>query len=129
MADFKQAIEWMKEGRKVRINSWAKGIYLKQELDTSSFKLGEIINENGERNYFMIGWYDSTKWEIYEEEDDWKLTDFNNYNGHSDFEEYTIDTVKILKEKILEDIYAAFGWLEDETLQEFDKILDKRFGF
>ena len=71
MADFKQAVEWMKEGKKVRISSWpAKNLFVSL-IDVSPV----FIFSDGENKVtdLAIGLDDiqATDWEIYCPEHQW----------------------------------------------------------
>ena len=166
MADFKQAVEWIKEGKKVRRPIWDKDNYIELVGTTryiqDKYRVVEV-------NLNMI---EATDWEIYEEEDDWSLElepynfeEINKYvnglNTPAKFEAtgYRYDSIKKLKEKILQDkgidfekisphqyVKALLGLEVDKEIKysaEFNalfkvfvkyieedrKILDKRFGF
>lgn len=116
MANFEQAVKWMKEGKIVK----RKG------------SVFELRKEGG--NYTTIGQIDldhllETDWEIYEEKDDWNLAD-NVGTGLTG--SYTVKQFKTFIQKIEEDIdkivISKFntGW-EDWRIKVKDTI-KKRAG-
>lgn len=62
MSNFKQAIQWMKEGKKVRRKSWP-GKYC-----NLAHEYGEILRETGKGYVLNFNEVDAIDWEIYEEE-------------------------------------------------------------
>jgi len=65
MADFNQAIEWLKEGKKVKRKCWGDNSYIVENLSSisASFKF-----ENGEDLWLSREMFESTDWEIFEED-------------------------------------------------------------
>ena len=70
MADFLKAVEWMKEGKKVRRKCWASKSnywYLEQlgkmHADIWGHHLGEKMNK--EVDYFTTDLFQAQDWEIY----------------------------------------------------------------
>lgn len=131
MADFKQAIEWMKEGKKVKRDK-NDIVYCKREDDEF------IENQNYRLVTFNIVDFEATDWEIYDKKDDWNLyssclNDVDDSSNH--FWQINHDDVVILKEKILGDLEnnVSVNALERNnkliTLGNISEILDKRFGF
>ena len=70
MADFKQAIKWMKEGRKVKSERYFEGDYFYIKNDIIMFS-SEGIDED-EKQGFELDDFEATDWEIYCEEHDWE---------------------------------------------------------
>jgi len=62
MADFKQALEWLKEGKKVKSNTFENGAYIENE--NGNF----YICIPGEERIFLFGsGYLNQEWEIFGE--------------------------------------------------------------
>ena len=62
MADFKQAIEWLKEGKKVRRKDWFKNSYY--FLDKGGVVC--LMTLDGIRNiHFILEEFDAKDWELY----------------------------------------------------------------
>jgi hypothetical protein len=127
MADFMQAVKWMKEGKKVRRSFWDKNVFLQP-----NGRNGEITNNDGKTGQFSYCYFEATDWEIYEEEDGWKLqyttvSDILIYSKLGNlFDSHTyLDSreLKRLKETILEDCNDGGYYFK------IKEILDKRFGF
>lgn len=129
MADFKQAVEWMKEGKKVRrpyFNNAKHELYLTREKGTGAVK---VHNEAYQlRDYD----YDATDWEIYEE-DNWNTFEHGWEYVPSLYEDrpkkYTL--IK-LKEKIIDDFSKVEQVRGINTIynkKDVDEIINKRFGF
>lgn len=73
MADFLQAIKWMKDNKKVRLPSWKKGYYasivdyswneyLPRDILLSGFPEGSTYDDR-----LHLREYDATDWEIYDD--------------------------------------------------------------
>ncbi len=67
MADFKQAIEWLKEGKKIRRKNELWYIQCNNQLVLFSVETNGLIAHQG----MFIGDLEATDWEIYCEEHDW----------------------------------------------------------
>ena len=76
MADFKQAIEWMKEGKKVKRPHWVYPILIKQDfihiLDLETNKTQHYQN--------CVDDFEATDWEIYCKEHEFKWDEFRAIN-------------------------------------------------
>ena len=74
MSDFQQAIEWMKEGKKVRRVKWKFGYEL--HLYDDGYRISEKVLPNMKDKEFFevkcgsfkIEDFEATDWEVYEEE-------------------------------------------------------------
>ena len=64
MADFMQAVKWMKEGKKVRRESMPAEWFYFIEGDTVQNEFGNLKN----RTYFCVEDFEATDWEIYRDE-------------------------------------------------------------
>ena len=64
MADFKQAIKWMKEGKKIRRPNY-------YEDDYSYLHNGNVMMDNKENLAITLEQFEATDWEIYCEEHEW----------------------------------------------------------
>ena len=134
MADFKKAIEWMKEGKKVTRPEFEGYIFLNGPLIHGSNKGGPTVSH--------IENYEATDWKIYKDVDDWNLSFYLNIE---DFSKDAVDKIKTLKEKILEDldklmfdsnITKSSEIVEmnrhesrlDEAILSCKEILNRRFG-
>ena len=62
MADFMQAIQWMKEGKKVRRKVWTKRFFIYVEGY-------DIYNEEGKltKRFQYFGHFKATDWEVLED--------------------------------------------------------------
>ena len=118
MADFTQAIQWLKKGKKVRRSYWCDDDYIFSTNEYSTVK-----DKNNNKTDFNLAWFEAPDWELYEEKDDWN---WEYSTAHS--LQNAID-VKTLKEKIIEDLiskgYTTNGIFDEDISQ----ILDNRFGF
>lgn len=141
MADFKQAVEWMKEGKKVTRPTWAIDEYIYEP------KITLLDNEDKPCDWLRIIHFEATDWEIYQEEDNWSLPKSKIYynvkydDGDREWEEeqktevYFVKDIETLKEKIIDDFRSnCFVYDNDGATQAIDEdklyeILDKRFGF
>lgn len=144
MSDFKQAIKWLKEGKKVRRKD--------REIILFIYKVDKYVDciryatYNGEINdiNLNISDFEATDWEIYEEKDNWSLpvcdVYYNVYvnDGDREWKEresisgYSLEDIKTLKQKILEDGDKVFS----EVFKEYPALRDQfrakiivRFGF
>lgn len=122
MADFKQALKWMKEGKKVRRPHWGSK-YLSKSTE---YRINyDMFGKFQELEIFD---FEATDWEIYEVKDNWNAMD--NLQDLGD--------LKTLKEKILKDInkssekiiddYEEDGGREYILEEEVKEIIKKRFG-
>jgi len=120
MSDFQQAIEWMKDGKKVTRLFWKKGVYLELFSDTIRFYgIDGFISDNS----LGLDSIEATDWEIYDV-DNWKLIHNINYKLiGGDY--YNFKGISILKEKILADCDKE---LSISSRQKINTILNKRFG-
>ena len=69
MSDFKQAIEWMKEGKRVRRKAWTKNLHV---YYTRMFF--EFSNGDPDSTFGMMVNFEATDWEIYCKEHEWIQT-------------------------------------------------------
>lgn len=135
MADFKQAIEWMKKGKEVtrpnKVYTYRlhMGFY-KKSLGNDCIYCA-IGQDKNVVNQLSASDFEATDWEIYGE-DNWKLTDLNNWHNAGGYHEMAI---KILIEKIKKDIdYYAQKEIRDKALccayrfNDIKEIIDKRVG-
>lgn len=124
MADFAQAIEWMKEGKKV-MRPYFKEFYFAMDKDKGILPQG--------MNYELKVYdYQAEDWEIYGEEDNWNMKDNlrDEYNPNKQLTD--INGLITLKEKILDDIRSkdfVDGGFSLEDIEDIEEILDRRFGF
>ncbi len=69
MSDFKQAIKWMKEGKKVKRKLWQNSyIFLNKSKGEGDYKIeGDMLT-----TLELLGYYsfEATDWEIYEKEEE-----------------------------------------------------------
>ena len=87
MSDFKQAVQWLKEGKKVRRENWSvKNLYCKYSESVwsgNNFKEGIFFFKDNSKNTikeeFTFKDFEATDWEIYEEKD------FNERNMGEEF--------------------------------------------
>lgn len=114
MANFEQAIKWMKEGKKVCRSSWCT---------TSQLSLIEgHIGYNDDINFNMsnIDNFEATDWKIYNEDKDWNLA--KEVFNRKEHRVYIVD-VRKCKDLILDDIANWDGG--DHLTMNFVKA---RFG-
>jgi len=117
MADFNQAIEWLKEGKKVTRHCDVYCKLVDNDIKYFNYSNESVINQN--MDIFSL---EATDWMIYDEEDNWNITfnmKSNKYVGYY----VDSDLLETLKEKILEDLE------NNEGVIDMREILDKRFGF
>ncbi len=69
MADFKQAIEWLKEGKKVRRKVWVKDLHIIYDDNEP-----EVINGVELASLGHMDNYEAIDWEIYCEGHDWEIS-------------------------------------------------------
>lgn len=133
MADFMQAVKWMKEGKKVirkgmKINNELVILTAKKFSDRISIS---YIDENGtgtEWAYtFKIDDYEATDWEIYEEDIRTLADKVFDRNGQRVYKERD---VKTFIQKVKDDISV---WTKkhghESVIREYViKTLDKRAG-
>lgn len=136
MTDFKQALEWMKEGKTVVYQDGTKyGMRIKYDP-----KLGIFQKYVDNELYYIeltLNHFDSISWELYEEEDDWNAFDEMESSFHSDDSWLYEQDLRNLKDLLVKDIINTAditinisGISELKiTLGEVTKIFDKRFGF
>jgi len=125
MANFMQAIKWMKEGKKVRREPQWHDVYYALKDDN------EIIKQNFHDDILLdLRDIEATDWEIYEEE--WNLAD-EKYIESNDRKFKTIEDIKTFIQKVKEDIdkenllrWKKPGGLLDD--KKFNEIIDKRAG-
>ena len=132
MIDFMQAVKWMKEGKKVRGVSWTKSRYWYLDGEKIVWDDGDVIS--GYLHQI------DTDWEIYEEKDEWKLSD--EIKKWVDKQKYFTEDMQdelfeILKEnnqKVKEDIKKSLVAEYQNMVAkspDYDKIIeiiDKRAG-
>jgi hypothetical protein len=61
MADFKQALDWLNEGKRVRRKNWGKPCYIKKGLEST------LQDQYGERLEVDLKIVLTIDWELYEE--------------------------------------------------------------
>jgi len=126
MADFKQAIKWLREGKKVRRGGWYK------ELVAVNADCIRLTFEDRKSN-LGLGCADceATDWEIYEEEKKESLSDkiMNSFG----YPEGTIKTQDV-KEKIqnaqrrLKEDLLINGTYHRVINEKVDKVFQEEFG-
>ena len=122
MANFEQAVEWMKEGKKVRLRSWGENVYIYND--------GGMIKHSTERIRetfsFFLTYFIATDWEIYKEEDNWNLADceapWKNVKGIDD-----IKTFIQKSRKHMDEFLIGYG-LSKSSRKRCLGYLDKRAG-
>lgn len=147
MGTFQDAVQWMKEGKKVRrpLYNTSKRYFAKSGIFI------QLFEANGKSVECIFAQrledFEATDWEIYEEEshiDNPNHPDWNWYDDAKDMgKEYDLDTLYeplqiALKEQVLKDIESRkfYGGCKhcgsDEITKAFHRamkeILDKRFG-
>ncbi len=65
MADFMQAVKWMKEGMKVRRDRWDERLHIDYEDSSDPFK---FVNGVEGATLLLMGNFEGTDWEIYRDE-------------------------------------------------------------
>ena len=143
MSDFKQAIKWLNEGKKVRRSSWKNldcFIYAEKYLEPI------LLAPSGREEWFGICDFEATDWEIYEEKKDESLSDkiYKSALGAvrcpdsistEDVKEKIQNAQKRLKDLIVSFVYGDnpphFSVNEDnieEYKEEQNKIFKEEFG-
>lgn len=132
MSDFKQAVEWMKEGKKVRRPSFKGGAYhyLSKGIQPKVMlcSVDEEIEDEPVTQCLMF--IEATDWEIYEPEDNWNIKNALNIGtpGENILKE-DIEQIVKLKEKILEDLDKEGLCVTYACMEIIKNIIGKRFGF
>lgn len=122
MADFKQAAQWMNEGKKVKRKN-VDNFYLELSLNRIRYRFvngNELLPDQ----YMRPTELDALDWEIFPKEEDWSWFSHAPSSGGIMNGDLIKEDLVTLKEKIKSD-------LEDQGHGKFTiwKILDKRFGF
>lgn len=70
MANFMQAVEWMKENKTIRRKDWADDEYAQDKYP------GNVLCSEGNlRRQFKIADFEATDWELLKEDKDWNFVD------------------------------------------------------
>lgn len=128
MPDFKQAVKWMKEGKKVRVGT-SCAIHSIEDSDTIKWR--HKTEPAVDRYTILASDVQSTDWEIYEEKDNWNLADkllvrsrvesrIGTYAHKSD--------IKTFIQKVKEDIDKVIDKYDDTSTRQLNEIIDKRAG-
>ena len=125
MADFKEAVKLMKEGKKVRREHWR---YINNFALYEEPGVGLVFNNNRFSDKLTIKDIEAKDWEVYKEEDDWNLKNFEGFNEYE--KAYASSDIILLKEKIIADIEADdYSFIGKSGKTRIKEILDERFGF
>lgn len=139
MADFEKAVEWLKEGKKVRIASWSNPEPLFIHLDKDGdIRIGNESYEWGGFYKFKLIDFETFEWDLFKKRDDWNWLKYHNSNNYTKKQ-----LVEKLKQKLLEDVksttkdrrcFAEAMKHNPETerklsRKEIEEIINKRFGF
>jgi len=126
--NFMEAVKAMKEGKKVR----------QSKPNTTNYrfnKYGQIITEQGEIMCFGQDYYEATDWQIYEEEDNWNLTDAiiefleeKDYHRNSNFTLKLFSILKFNNQKVKEDIDNIAVMTHEDWKIKVNDAIDKRVG-
>ena len=136
MADFNQAVKWMKEGKKVRRKKYVKTYF---RFDG---ELNEMVNQDNYNFCANLKDLEATDWEIYEDGANWNIIEYVRGQGLVFPVEKPLNK---LKEKIIGDEMKAVNDLFEQLEENYPmisvsgfktifkdnliKIKDKRFGF
>lgn len=141
MADFMQAVKWMKEGKKVRRKIWTTMGRCKDEgrYTYTSSEYNRFRNQKGDEITISYEQVFAGDWEIYEEEDDWNLADKKKTTINGTVCEWNTKDfplkcrsvlldydVKKFIEKVKEDINKSN--IPYDCTSYLTEILDKRMG-
>jgi len=134
MADFKTAIDWMKQGKKVTREAWDKDYYLEEGHSKT------IINSDGPFVNYILWDIEATDWVLFEEHFDLSkkiITKFDTIMDESADSIITtpIDVVRVkhIKEFIKQlkrtvDDAPGVGMIEcAEVISIIDKLTGERF--
>ena len=138
MADFKQALDWMRKGKSVVYQNGSKdGLRIKYDSISEGFRYLSIHKYSSYWKRIQLGLhhFDSISWELYEGHDDeWNAHSQMDTNVDSDtYWLYEVDLIK-LKEKIESDLVyldKKIDVLDEVTYVSLDlvkEIISKRFG-
>ena len=132
MADFKQAIKWMKEGKKVRRKDM---IFYFEDATPYYTKIEDYENNNDCSNHPpCMNDYEATDWEIYEELTTSRESTFegnandiaiNDHCEHNDIQFHTLGCDNILELKENGDIFVKGKLIENdkEVVDAMRKLL------
>lgn len=130
MADFLQAVEWIKEGKKVTKKTYPEGVYIYCNPQHNRLLKGLQGNED---KYFPD--YEITAADVLLGFDEWKIykeTDWNLaiiYKEQTVTEEDKIRAIKTFIQKVKEDIKKHKNDIFGESDKgDILKIIDKRVG-
>ena len=136
--DFKQAIQWLKEGKKVRRKNWAPDFRLNipYTFGICAERNNAIVNEPFSYD-FKIEDFEATDWEIYEEEK--SLSDqecnvlINTINIETispSISSTTMGSLKKIKINIPgEELRFKKGFLKEDAKECFDEIKNQVRGY
>ncbi len=126
---FKEAILKAMSGEKIRKAGWHEYLYLYYKHMDGILR---HQNDNIVINELLVNYIalDKHCWEIYEEEDNWNISDkygLDRPNNH--YADITRADVKKLKRKILDDLLSSLNDTNPRAYKEVSIVLEKRFGF
>lgn len=124
MADFTQAVKWMKEGKKVRCAKWGdENLHIYQEKNFCTFVRD---HEHEKVNWLCSNEFEATDWEIYGEKEKSLSDEIGTYVQSDAINvKYVKTAVKKLKERLYEDPEACCHGVRE---RDAFKIIDKIFG-
>ncbi len=123
--NFEEAVNLMKEGKKVRRPEYIKGVYFEaRELGIVKLCGSELM----EGMKYLFADVEATDWEVYRDDSDWNLAKVYGVDGT-----FIQANVKKCRDLILEDIEKLHNkYCQDlefnQGLNECRAIINKRFG-
>lgn len=116
MADFMQAIKWLKEGKKIRRKDWEPNYFL--------LKGGVIYWDDGQEAIMDLERYNANDWEIVEEEAEWNLNDLLVFWKDEGGVEMVKCPTHILKEFIKRQL--EFDWTSYSCKERDEAMIPKK---
>jgi len=118
--DFMEAVEQMKQGKKVRRPLWERPKWIKQ--------VGAEIYEDNlgmDVDWFAYHLFIATDWEIVDDDKDWNLINTKVPGGDLIW----IKDIKKCRDLILKDLHTI-NFDDNETIlrNDFNEIINERFG-
>lgn len=125
MADFIQAIKWMREGKKVRSERYLEGDHFYIENNTIMF-FGPGWDEPEKTSFEDIEDFEATDWEILQEKE--SLSDKIDDRDYKPIERHLVQrSVKDLKERIDKINLCSNASIQDYLIEAQDEV-NKVFG-
>ena len=109
MADFEEALEWMKQGKRVRISNWKQDSYIYISEKEKGAGSVYFLDNTGKPMLLSLNHIESGSWRIYEPKWNFlstckKRCEANTMGDYYEYYQFDIDDLKLLEEKMLKDL-------------------------